>query len=394
MLYLFRLEISKTLLFQYLVVFTCISTTIIMYLHNLILPLSAFTLSISTVGAQKTIPSLSGPAVDFTGSNAASAYPRANYLSNGNLIGAYTAFPDGVNQVLTLVTSTDSGATWTKTGTAASKPIADGTLDNPFPFQLPSGRVLLAFRTHTIDSAGNFLFYRIDISYSDDLGANWKFLSEPVVITANPNFKNGVWEPFIRLGADGTTLQLYYSRELGDIDQNNFVITSTDGGVSWSAETTVSGGVEVTRDGMVGVAELTEGNGQNLIAVFESNTNGGPFSVYSVTSSDGGANWGNRRPVYQPAAGKNAGAPQVINVGGTLVASFMTDEDVTAQDWPTNAAGKLKVSTDGGASWTNKFQVFAPQSQWPGLLRLNGQDAFLYLISNNGVVRAQKVVLS
>jgi hypothetical protein len=36
--------------------------------------------------------------------------------------------------------------------------------------------------------------------------------------------------------------------------------------------------------------------------------------------------WGNRFNLYTPWKG-TAGAPQVYNVWGTLVASFMTDED-------------------------------------------------------------------
>jgi hypothetical protein len=39
-----------------------------------------------------------------------------------------------------------------------------------------SGRVLAAYREHTKDSGGN-TNYRITVSYSDDLGVSWKYLS-------------------------------------------------------------------------------------------------------------------------------------------------------------------------------------------------------------------------
>ncbi|PVH79476.1 glycoside hydrolase family 93 protein [Cadophora sp. DSE1049] len=354
-------------------------------------------LSHSLVAAQKSTPSLSGAPIDLTGNNVGSAYPRANYLSNGNILAAYTAFPPGTNnQVLTLVTSSDNGLTWSRTGTAASKSIAAGTLDNPYPFQLPSGRILLAFRNHDIDSAGKFVYYRITLSYSDDLGANWKYLSDAMIVDASPDFENGIWEPLMRLGVDGT-LQMYYSHERAAEDQDNVYLTSADGGATWSkTEIPVSGSNHNGRDGMVGVAGIREGNGTNLIAVFETNTNAGPFSIYAVSSSNGGATWTNRRLVYTASTtGRHAGAPQVVNVGGTLVVSFMTDEDVAASswNWPIVAASKMLVSVDGGLTWKNKLQVFAPNSQWPSLLALRDEDAFLYLTSQ-GNVKAQKVTLS
>ncbi|KAH7407221.1 Sialidase [Cadophora sp. MPI-SDFR-AT-0126] len=313
------------------------------------------------------------------------------------MIAAYTAFPPGTsNQVLTLITSSDNGLTWSRTGTAASKAISAGTLDNPYPFQLPSGRILLAFRNHDIDSAGKFVYYRITLSYSDDLGANWKYLSDAMIIDASPDFENGIWEPLMRLGVDGT-LKLFYSHERAKEDQDNVYLTSADGGATWSkTETPVSGSTHDGRDGMVGVAEIVEGDGTNLVAVFETNTNAGPFSIYAVSSSDGGTTWTDRRPVYTAStAGRNSGAPQVVNVGGTLVVSFMTDEDVadSARNWPMVAASKMLVSVDGGKTWKNKLQVFAPNSQWPGLLALKDEDTFLYLTSQ-GSVKAQRVILS
>lgn len=62
-------------------------------------------------------------------------------------------------------------------------------------------------------------------------------------------------------------------------------------------------------------------------AVFE-NTESGPFSVDYVISHDDGMSWGERGRLYTARSGKLAGAPQVYNVWGTLVASFMTNEDI------------------------------------------------------------------
>ena len=76
---------------------------------------------------------------------------------------------------------------------------------------------------------------------------------------------------------------------------------------------------------MIGVAVAPGGNSDDLIAVFESYDSlvTKLFTIRAVSSSDDGATWGNRRLVYAATgANNNAGAPQIINVGGTLVVSL------------------------------------------------------------------------
>ncbi|RDW63634.1 hypothetical protein BP6252_11179 [Coleophoma cylindrospora] len=343
--------------------------------------------------------SLAGDAVALNIGEGASVYPRANYLANGHILGAYTAFPPATGvQQLTLVTSTDQGASWHLTGTAATRPVNEASLDNPYPLQLPSGEILLAYRNHDKDEQNNWTTYRITISRSRDLGLTWEFLSEPVVIDARCS-TNGAWEPFLRNTKDGT-LELYYSQELKHDDQDNVLLVSADGGLTWHHEKPISGAQrKSSRDGMVGVVEVSEGS---LLAVYESNDRGGCFSVYSSSSSNHGETWDDRRPVYIPPPGRNAGAPQVIKVGDTLVVSFMTDEDRAAiedhetrsRNWPEIAAAKLLTSSDGGVTWDNKLTVFPIHADWPGLLALRDEEAFLYLAGYGGGVKAQKVVLS
>ena len=265
------------------------------------------------------VASLSGVATDMT-CGGGGTYPRANFLSNGHILAAYTAFSNG-NNVLTLSTSIDNGTSWSFTGTAATRPSISSDLDNPYPLQLPSGRVLLAYRNHDKNPAtGLYTFFRITISYSDNFGATWSYLSTPASDAGEPN---GNWEPFLRNAEDGY-LQLFYSRENSPADQDSLMRTSTDGGVTWSLATTITGEDITARDGMIGVATVS---GSNLIAVFESEQNGF-FTINSVTSADDGATWGNRQIVYAPTGtNHNANAPQVVNVGGILCTSFMTDED-------------------------------------------------------------------
>lgn len=137
-----------------------------------------------------------------------------------------------------------------------------------------------------------------------------------------PGGSIGIWEPFLRNAQDGS-LQLYFSKENAADDQDSIMQVSTNGGADWGAQTTISGQDLTSRDGMIGVATIS---GSNLIAVFESEQ-GGYFQVDSITSSDDGNTWGNRQLVYFPqGTNNNAGAPQVVNVGGILVCSFMSDE--------------------------------------------------------------------
>jgi hypothetical protein len=331
-------------------------------------------------------PSLSGDQIVI----GAGTYPRANFLQDGSIIGVYSG-SDGDTQSITVVQSTDDGSSWTQIGTVSSADKTTRDLDNPYPIQLPSGRILVAMRNHdriqNSDGSYTYTYYRITICYSDDNGATWSYLSTPAQDAANG--VNGSWEPFFRMANDDSTLQLYYSRENSAIDQDSLMRTSTDGGATWTSANVISGGdTDNTRDGMLGVTQVS---GDNLIAVFESIPSGSTFSVYSVTSSDDGSTWGNRQTVYAAPPGFNAQAPQVTNVGGTLVVSFQTDEDLSSQNQK-NEAAKLVTSTDGGSTWGNKLTFSAAVSNWNGLLTLD--DTSLFGLSDHSGAKAQKITLS
>ena len=203
-----------------------------------------------------------------------------------------------------------------------------------------------------------------------------------------PGGKLGVWEPFLRNAADGS-LQLYYSKEIAANDQDSIMRISRDGGASWGDEVTISGEGLKRRDGMIGVASM---GGTSLIAVFESGHQR-QFRIDSVSSPDDGVTWGDRRTVYVPTGERNnAGAPQVVNVGGTLCVSFMTDEDTQLHAWSKGAGAKMITSGDGGRSWGNTIEVFTPQASWPGMVALD-QRSLLYMAAKGGA-KAQRVVLS
>ena len=106
------------------------------------------------------------------------------------------------------------------------------------------------------------------------------------------------------------------------------------------------------------------------------------MSIDYVISRDDGNTWGERGKVYT-AKGKDkvAGAPQVLNVGGTLVVSFMTNEDVNVGQID---GGQLKVVTsdNGGSTWSPATVLGDQGSHWPGLFTTDSSH-FLALYSKD-----------
>ncbi|KAK4081318.1 CAZyme family GH93 [Trichoderma aggressivum f. europaeum] len=307
-------------------------------------------------------------------------YVRASKANNGGLIAGYTAHENN-QSILRLAGSSDGGTSWHFVGEVYRADSTAYDVDNAMPLQLPSGRIVYAYRNHD-RSGGSYTYYRITLSYSDDGGASFLYLSTVEQQAATPGTLNGLWEPFLRLAADGS-LQCYYSAENNSNDQDGFMKRSTDGGLTWSNWIPVSGGDRTSRDGMIGVANIN--NSGNLIAVFE-NTESGAFSIDYVLSHDDGNSWGQRARLYTARNGKNAGAPQVVNVGGTLVTSFMTNEDVDGigPNGIDGAQMKVVTSTNGGSTWSGATVTGNASSHWPGLYTLD-QTHFLALYSKDGL---------
>lgn len=139
---------------------------------------------------------------------------------------------------------------------------------------------------------------------------------------------------------------------------------------------------------MLGIASI---NGK-LLAVFEA-SNCSVFSINSVESSDGGETWGDRRRVYTAVGEKsNTGAPQLINVGGILVCSFMTDEDSETKKWFDNAWAKLVVSSDRGKTWGKKLEWSGVQSTWLGMMVLD-DSSFLGLVQHDKDIVVQRILI-
>lgn len=341
------------------------------------------------------------------------------------------AVREGFTKILRAYGSADGGDSWTRLGDVESGDNRTRELDNAFPLVLPFGfpgtagdggggglgglnmsnssssagtdehhqsRILYAYRNHdrdlnsTLGVPDNYTFYRLTVSASDDGGRSWSFLSNIDTRAANNGSANlnGLWEPFLRIAADGTTLQAFYSAENDAGDQDSLMRESVDGGMTWGTRRVVSGADRVrSRDGMVGVARLGNGEDEDkdeddkkrLILFFET-TESGRFDVRRVLSPDDGRTWPTetRARVYDPLdEERQASAPAgVVNVGGTLVAGFMTNEGTNSSG---TVPGDFKVvsSVDDGDTWSESVLI-AREAIWPGLYSLGG-DRFLAMYS-------------
>jgi len=141
---------------------------------------------------------------------------------------------------------------------------------------------------------------------------------------------------------------------------------------------------------------VTTVSGSTLLAVFETESTG-LFSIASITSTDDGKSWSGRKTIYTPPSPyASAGAPQIINVGGTLVVSFQTNEDEAldrpAGNYLDGSVAKLVTSEDGGGAWGDKIAVGGVVSVWPGLVVLDSGS--LLVLFDEGGAKGQVVGLS
>jgi hypothetical protein len=105
--------------------------------------------------------------------------------------------------------------------------------------------------------------------------------------------------------------------------------------------------------------------------------------VDAVFSQDDGYSWNSRIRIYTAANNREAGAPQVINVGGTLVVDFMSNEAGT-QAGVDNGEMKVVTSTDGGRTWSPPTVIAGLGSHWPGMHVIDDRT-FLALYSFNSL---------
>ncbi|KAJ3088902.1 hypothetical protein HK100_007919 [Physocladia obscura] len=386
---------------------------------------------------------LDGGAVTMGALPGGQSYPRAMRLRSGELLGTFVQYTGNGDTSIAIVQSSraSQGREWTdfggRTKSVVESPAgANLQVNNAVVVELGAATatptLLCAYRAHTQTPAAlngdekpgglneGYLHFRIAFSASDDGGRTWAPRSPHPLLPGTAGTGShtvweagpvhGLWEPFLRESTvTPGEVQLFYSRENGPKDQDGLMRVSVDAGTSWSAPPfLVSGGGLASRDGMMGVVELARASG-HLVAVFESVVDNGDgvhfddrFSLYTVESLDDGRSWANRRQIYEPSLLssadntlylRNAGAPQIIKVGSTLVVSFMTDEDRFEGVWHANAVVKIITSDDYGKTWSKSLLIAEKSAAWAGLLALD-THSFLVLFTQNDRVKSQRVFLS
>lgn len=112
-----------------------------------------------------------------------------------------------------------------------------------------------------------------------------------------------------------------------------------------------------------------------------------------MLSYDDGMTWDEttRSIVYDPSnTASTAQAPAVINVAGTMVVSFITNEDTPSDTSGDADGGTVKVVTSSNAElvWADKTSI-STGAHWPGLYSLGGDD-FLVLYGSDTVGLASR----
>ncbi|UNI21263.1 hypothetical protein JDV02_007268 [Purpureocillium takamizusanense] len=312
-------------------------------------------------------------------SDGASYMRTTQYRSEDDIVGVYESI-EGDDLVLRVAASDDAGVSWYPMGFVLSVKNSEYSIGNPHILALEDGRLLCAHRNHRWDPniKDRFATFGIGIHQSWDGGKSWQELSRP-----DDRIRTGVdgiWEPFLRISPTSDKLQVFWSNEMTTWDQDIVYQESDNYGETWSAPVTVAGADRTARDGMPSVVNVES----QAFTVFESGT--GPLFVVDIVSSndDNMKGWGDRHRIYTPKGDNlQAGAPWVINVGGILVVSFMTNEDT--RDLPNVDGGELKIvwSTDRGVTWSSPITVGQRGSHWPGMMALNDTD-FLVTWSQDG----------
>lgn len=182
---------------------------------------------------------------------------------------------------------------------------SEESLENPSPFVLRDGSILMAFRHHVVDEKGHE--FRLRVAKSTDGGKSWAMTGEGPEGFIDRS-RQGLWEPFLYTDAKGV-LRVVYAKERPRSDcprmrgnaQDIVMRKSLDGGATWEDEVVVAR-EGISRDGVPSIARLRDGS---YLMVFESwrNTQCGkhePGLVIRSMQSMDGVNWVKRRSVYIP----------------------------------------------------------------------------------------------
>jgi BNR repeat-like domain len=225
----------------------------------------------------------------------------------------------------------------------------------PGACQHPDGTVRLVWRqgsNHATAYDG-----AICTATSADQGLTWS--NSTVAVAGTPGSVD-LRDPSISLSADGATSYLtYFKATPASTGAGCFVRASTDGGVSWGAETRIDSGLATAC-----ITAPLVGVGGGLIAVFYGKASGDAHdSCWASTSTDGGSTWSApNRLANGVTAGFDYQEPRLVAAGVNLRVFFRHGNS--------NAIGSVS-SPDGGTTYTAPVIAFGnasgrPSAAWLG----------------------------
>jgi len=183
------------------------------------------------------------------------------------------------------------------------------------------------------------------------------------------------WQPDVRLTNDpgmtsttansnarcialsGDTVHVVWSDNRVGGNYEIFYKHSTDGGLSWGADTRISNNVYFSSNPSISIS------GSVVIVVWDDDRDGsGNKEIYYNRSSDGGASWGtDTRLTNDPALSQN---PCVSSSGSLVVVVWADDREAG------NSVIYYKRSTDGGLIWGAETRL---GGAWNPAVSISGQ---------------------
>ncbi len=290
--------------------------------------------------------------------------PVAAIDLNGNLyLNTLNALTDDFSLAnITVVRSSDGGATWTGPMVVFTAPSTQVFPDknwmtvNDHPDAPHANRLAVTFTNFTSNANGASTGNNLRCTVSDDGGNTW---STPSDITP-PGASNQGTQPLYL--ADGSLLVPYIT--FGSAT-NNFTINcrrSLDGGLSWTSPSVAIHHVDlgwddaVARDGVFLISATAAQDTGTVFVTWTENINGAA-QVRLSRSTDQGQTWSTPAIVNEFAPRLSAFNPTVGSSldGQTVTVTWMDKRNAPdSRNWTDMYAS---TSTDGGLTWSADFRI-------------------------------------
>jgi len=189
--------------------------------------------------------------------------------------------------------------------------------------------------------------YAVKVITSSDNGGTW---SAPVTVSTTFTAKAATTAAVLELTPGGTLLLPIYGQNTGDTQDTAAIVTSTDGGATWGNQKTIASAPSTIMYSETQVVRTQRGY---LLALIRSDTS---TSILRSISIDSGATWSAPTTAFGSATGRPG---MIVTPAGVILCVFR----------PTAAPGTCdyRTSADDGITWT------VPDAGYPGAGHLDNQ---------------------